>query len=72
MAAQRVVDERARVIALDGGSWGAGRIRRAPREDVWCWEPTPTMSFEQTRGADYWTAGEDKPALRLRVVATFP
>ncbi|WP_328678020.1 hypothetical protein [Streptomyces sp. NBC_00343] len=71
-ATQRVVDERARVIALDGGSWGTGRIRRAPEEDMWCWEPTPTMSFEQTHGADYWTAGEDKPALRLRVVATFP
>ncbi|MDX3866433.1 tetratricopeptide repeat protein [Streptomyces europaeiscabiei] len=69
---QRVVDEQTCDVAVGGGEWGKGRIRRESTGAAWRWEPVPAKTCEQTRSADYWTAGLEKPQLRLRVVATLP
>lgn len=69
---ERIVDDEATEIELDGGSWGRGWLRRRNSVGHWSWEPAPSFALDQTVAATYWTAGPAKPYLRLRVLATFP
>ncbi|WP_328623095.1 RNA-binding domain-containing protein [Streptomyces sp. NBC_00354] len=59
-----------RIVDLDGGSWGAGRLACSGR-GVWRWQPLPRFGLDQGRSAENWTVGQT-PALRLRALVSLP
>lgn len=64
-----MIDERPSVIALAGGSWGSGRLRRPDPGATWSWEPEPRIDFLML--SNMW-ATSDPVDLRVRAVATLP
>ncbi|WP_328965587.1 RNA-binding domain-containing protein [Streptomyces virginiae] len=65
-----VIASDTRIVDLDGGLWGAGRLACSGR-GVWRWQPLPRFSLDQGRSAENWTAGQ-APALRLRALVSLP
>jgi hypothetical protein len=58
-------------IALNGGSWGPGRLTRDPALKTWRWEPEPGVRFIPA-DKEWLPGGPPAPRLRLRAEATIP
>jgi hypothetical protein len=57
-------------VAVDGGSWGAGRLRRSDRGTGWLWEPALRLDFNIWHSSR-WTVQEPTD-LQIRALASLP
>jgi hypothetical protein len=57
-------------VALDGGSWGPGRLTRPGPQAGWSWEPVPRTDFN-TFHSGRWTP-QAPTDLQIRVIASLP
>ena len=61
------IDGSSRMVMLDGGQWGPGKLVRHD-DGSWRWQPQLHFGFE-TREQDRWTSTGDRVELRLRCAA---
>ena len=57
-------------VAVDGGSWGAGRLTRPDRHAPWSWEPAERTDFNVWH-SNRWTA-QAPTDLQIRAIASLP
>ncbi len=57
-------------VSVDGGSWGAGRLRRPNRHADWSWAPVPRTGFN-TWHSTRWTV-RGPTDLQIRAIASLP
>lgn len=71
-AAPALIDKRATMVELSGGSWGKGHLVRDDAQSPWRWEPEPKTSFEASRGRNQWVVGNENWHVCVRVFAHLP
>jgi hypothetical protein len=57
-------------VAVDGGSWGAGRLTRPGSNGTWSWEPVPRTDFNLWHTSRW--PSPDPADLRIRAIASLP